>query len=69
MIKGHAWRGVTRIGTELERKILDYFVYEPKAVPRKLQEREKPLLIMTITDGEVILSLSSSLYLMFDTQH
>jgi hypothetical protein len=61
MIKDHTWRGVTRIGTELERKILDCFVYEPKVVPRKLQKREKPLLIMTITDGAVILSLFSTL--------
>jgi hypothetical protein len=53
MIKDHTWRGVTRIGTELERKILDCFVYEPKVVPRKLQKREKPLLIMTITDGAI----------------
>jgi hypothetical protein len=57
MIEKHTWRGVSRIGTELERKILDRFVYEPKIVPRELKAREKPLLIMTITDGQVILCL------------
>jgi hypothetical protein len=57
MIEKHTWRGVSRIGTELKRKILDNLVYEPNTVPRELKVREKPLLIMTITDGQVILCL------------
>jgi hypothetical protein len=43
----HKWGGVTRIGSELKRKILDSFVYA-----RGLK-MEKPLLVITITDGEV----------------
>jgi hypothetical protein len=56
IIKNHTCRGVTRIGTELERKILDHFVYEPKIMLRELKAMEKPLLVMIITDGTVILS-------------
>ncbi|KAF8533703.1 hypothetical protein BDD12DRAFT_913926 [Trichophaea hybrida] len=43
----HRWGGVTRIGSELKRKILDSFVYSRE---RKM---EKPLLVITITDGEI----------------
>lgn len=41
----HDYTGVTRIGTSLQKKILDRFVYE--------RRMEKPLLIITITDGDV----------------
>jgi len=43
----HIWEGVTPIGTELKRKILDPFVFKPK------EPMKKPLLVMVITDGEV----------------
>ena len=46
---GIVWKGVTRIGTELKRKILDKFVFDGKEVI----QRKKPLLIVVITDGEV----------------
>lgn len=45
VIKGHDYGGVTRIGTELKKKILDKFVLGI--------EMKKPLLIMVITDGAV----------------
>lgn len=48
VIKGHDYGGVTRIGTELKKKILDKFVLGI--------EMKKPLLVMVITDGEVRLS-------------
>lgn len=44
VIKNHNYGGVTRIGTELKKKIIDKFVSE---------NMEKPLLIMVITDGAV----------------
>ncbi|KAL0639094.1 hypothetical protein Q9L58_001777 [Maublancomyces gigas] len=43
VIKGHDYGGVTRIGTELKKKILDKFVLGV--------DMKKPLLIMVITDG------------------
>lgn len=45
VIKGHDYGGVTRIGTELKKKILDKFVLGV--------DMKKPLLIMVITDGAV----------------
>lgn len=45
VIKGHDYGGITRIGTELKKKILDKFVLG--------MEMKKPLLIMVITDGGV----------------
>ena len=44
IIREHRFSGWTRIGTEMKRKVLDYFVTE---------EMERPLLVITITDGEV----------------
>lgn len=44
VLKNHNYGGVTRIGTELKKKILDRFVTNDMA---------KPLLIMIITDGAV----------------
>lgn len=45
----HKWGGVTRIGSELKRKILDPRVYSKTAdVPMT-----KPLLVVVITDGTV----------------
>jgi hypothetical protein len=43
------WKGVTRIGTELKRKILDNFVFDGT----KVRDMKKPLLVVVITDGEV----------------
>lgn len=48
VIKGHDYGGVTRIGTELKKKILDKFVLGI--------DMKKPLLVMVITDGAVRLS-------------
>jgi hypothetical protein len=48
-----AYTGLTKIGTELRRKILDPFLYKaPEAL-------KKPLLIMIITDGDVRPQVSS----------
>ena len=44
IINEHNFSGWTRIGTELKRKVLDYFVET---------DMEKPLLVITITDGGV----------------
>ena len=44
IIAEHRFSGWTRIGTELKRKVLDDFVTE---------EMERPLLVITITDGGV----------------
>jgi hypothetical protein len=43
-------RGVTKIGSELKRKILDPFVFKPTKPEDKLT---KPLLVIVITDGRV----------------
>lgn len=43
-IKGHNYRGMTMLGTELEHKILTPFVNTSMA---------RPLLVMIITDGDV----------------
>lgn len=45
-LKNHPCSGVTRIGTELKKKIIDKFVYNGK-------DMEKPLLVIVITDGKV----------------
>lgn len=47
LLKDHRFRGVTRIGTQLEKKVLDRFVWNRK------EPMKKPLLVMTITDGAV----------------
>lgn len=44
IVDKHRFQGLTRIGTELKRKILDSFV-KPTM--------ERPVLIITITDGDV----------------
>ena len=44
IIKDHKFSGWTRIGTELKLKVLNHFV---------TKEMEKPLLVITITDGDV----------------
>lgn len=46
LLKDRVYNGATMIGTELQRKVLDKFVFvgEPML---------KPLIVMTITDGEV----------------
>lgn len=46
ILKNHPWRGATRIGTQLERKILNDFVYTGT-------DMKRPLLVMIITDGAV----------------
>lgn len=38
--------GISMIGTQLEAKILKHYIYEPAKL-------EKPLLVVTITDGDV----------------
>lgn len=47
LLKKHIFWGTTQIGSALQRKVLDNFVFNPDA-PMK-----KPLLVMTITDGGV----------------
>ncbi|CUS12903.1 unnamed protein product [Tuber aestivum] len=47
----HLYGGVTRIGTELQSKILD--VLAPKAPSQKNPEQKRPLLVLTVTDGAV----------------
>ena len=44
IISEHSFSGWTRIGTELKQKVLDDFVKT---------DMEKPLLVITITDGGV----------------
>jgi hypothetical protein len=43
-------QGMTRIGTELKRKVIDQYVF-------KKDPMLKPLLVIVITDGEVCVSL------------
>ncbi|KAH8145853.1 uncharacterized protein LAJ45_10178 [Morchella importuna] len=45
VLKKHAFWGTTQIGSALQKKVLDNFVFNPNA------PMEKPLLIMTVTDG------------------
>lgn len=47
VLKGHDFEGTARIGTELKRRIIDRFV---SSEPGKM---EKPLLVVTITNGKV----------------
>ena len=49
----HSYGGVTRIGTELKKKILDKFVI---GNPRQ----SKPFLVLIVTDGGVCLSSNIS---------
>lgn len=44
-LRGHNFGGLTRVGTVLQKSILDKFVFG--------EQMKKPLLIMTVTDGEV----------------
>ncbi|KAI5817325.1 hypothetical protein BZA77DRAFT_39340 [Pyronema omphalodes] len=44
-----SWQGLTRIGTELKKKVLDKHVFDGKTV----REMDEPLLVIVITDGEV----------------
>ena len=58
LIESHEFNGLTRIGAGLIRRILKPFVFEDdpswvKGKPRKLQQMERPLLVMVITDGAV----------------
>lgn len=46
LFKDRIYSGVTMIGTELQRKVLDKFVFMKESML-------KPLIVMTITDGEV----------------
>ena len=48
----HSYGGVTRIGTELKKKILDRFVIG--------KPQSKPLLVLIVTDGAVCLSSNIS---------
>ena len=45
----HSYSGLTRIGTELKRRILDLFVIGNS-------NQSKPLLVLIVTDGAVCLS-------------
>jgi len=49
----HSYGGVTRIGTELKRKILDEFVI-------RKDDQKKPLLVLIIINGAVCLSPNAS---------
>ena len=58
VIMAHKFKGLTQIGAGLMREILKPFVFahDPswvKGTPKKLQQLERPLLIMVITDGAV----------------
>jgi len=48
-LDNHTYGGVTRIGTELKKKILDKFVIRNSG-------QSKPLLVLIVTDGAVSLS-------------
>jgi len=45
------YTGLTMIGTQLQKKILDPFVYTKKERPS--ENASKPVLVMVITDGDV----------------
>lgn len=69
-VAGHPCKGVTKIGTELKRKIIDHFVYPVKGSredPAAFETRKentvakKPLLVIVITDGRVCVYRSSRL--------
>lgn len=46
LFKDRVYDGATMIGTQLKRKVLDRFVFTEKPM-------SKPLIVLTITDGEV----------------
>ena len=48
-LDNHSYGGVTRIGTELKKKLLDKFVIRNSG-------QSKPLLVLIVTDGAVSLS-------------
>lgn len=50
LLETHKYQGVARVGTQLEKKILNEFVWGPKAMT-------KPLLVIVITDGSVRTSI------------
>lgn len=50
------WQGLTRIGTELKKKVLDKHVFDGKIV----REMDEPLLVIVITDGEVKFQVQQS---------
>jgi hypothetical protein len=54
LLHKHTYAGLTRIRTQLKAKILD------PLVNNKAEKTEKPLLIITITDGDVSSLQSSS---------
>ena len=56
-LDNHNYGGVTRIGTELKKKILDKFVIGNS-------NQSKPLLVLIVTDGAVCLSpkISKAIY-------
>lgn len=62
VIDCHEFEGLTCIGAGLMRKVLKPFVFadEPwiRGTPRRLRRMERPLLVMVITDGEVIFLIS-----------
>lgn len=64
-IASHKFEGPTRIGAGLMQKVLEPLVFsdEPwtEGWPRKLRQMERPLLIVIITSGVVILLPPSSL--------
>jgi hypothetical protein len=45
------YTGLTMIGTQLQKKVLDPFVYKKKEGPS--ESASKPVLVMVITDGDV----------------
>lgn len=45
IFKYRVYNGMTMIGTELKRKVLDRFVF--------MEPMSKPLVVITITDGQV----------------
>lgn len=53
LLKGHSYWGSTKIGTVLDKKVLQRFVWGPDPL-------KKPLLVMTITDGDVCFQSNSS---------
>lgn len=50
LLDTHKYQGVARVGTQLEKKILNEFVWGPKAMT-------KPLLVIVMTDGSVSTSI------------
>ena len=48
-LESHKYEGLTRIGTELKKKILDFYAI-------RNSKQSKPLLVLIVTDGAVGLS-------------